>query len=92
VYIWSYEFGWKATIQTAYDIFNGDTFLSFLKEIHAKFPKCYLFMDKASPHTTDQRRYKSILKKTRTLLSQYIFQLHHHRVYGDGKSVEYSQA
>ena len=64
MYIWSYKFGWKATIQTQHDFFNGDTFLS-LKKIHAKFPKCYLFMDKASHHITDQRRYKSILKKTR---------------------------
>ena len=29
-----------------YDIFDGDTFLSFLKKVHDKFPKCYLFMDK----------------------------------------------
>lgn len=32
-----------------YDKFSG-TFLDFLKIIHTKFPKCYLFMDKASPH------------------------------------------
>jgi hypothetical protein len=31
-----------------YAKFNTDTFLDFLKEIHHKFPKCYLFMDKAS--------------------------------------------
>lgn len=33
-----------------YDKFNGDTFLDFLKTIHAKFARCYIFMDKASPH------------------------------------------
>ena len=33
-----------------YDKFNGDTFLDYLKKIHSRFPKCYLFMDKASPH------------------------------------------
>jgi transposase len=33
-----------------YDKFNGDTFLEFLKIIHSKFPRCYLFMDRASPH------------------------------------------
>src|SRR3954465_3019501 len=33
-----------------YDKLNGDTFLDYLKKIHTKFPKCYLFMDKASPH------------------------------------------
>ena len=31
------------------DNFNTETFLDFLKEIHHKFPKCYLFMDKAPP-------------------------------------------
>jgi transposase len=33
-----------------YDRFNGDAFLEFLKTIHSKFPKCHLFLDKASPH------------------------------------------
>ncbi len=34
-----------------YDKFNSDdTFLNSLKVIHARFPKCYLFMDKVSPH------------------------------------------
>ncbi len=33
-----------------YQYFNGDTFLDFLKMIHSRFPKCYLFIDKASPH------------------------------------------
>ncbi len=33
-----------------YDKFNEKTFLDFLKAIHLKFPNCYLFMDKASPH------------------------------------------
>lgn len=33
-----------------YNKFNSDTFLDFLKTIHSEFPKCYLFMDKASPH------------------------------------------
>jgi hypothetical protein len=30
-----------------YDEFNGDTFIDFLKRIHHKFTRCYLFMDKA---------------------------------------------
>ncbi len=33
-----------------YNKFNGDTFLDHLKLIHTIYPKCYLFMDKASPH------------------------------------------
>jgi hypothetical protein len=31
-----------------YAKFNTETFLDFLKIIRSKFPKCYLFMDKAS--------------------------------------------
>ena len=30
-----------------YNHFNEDTFCEFLKHIHHKFPKCYLFLDKA---------------------------------------------
>src|SRR4051795_6025169 len=33
-----------------YDKFNREIFLEFLKKIHTKFPKCYLFMDEATPH------------------------------------------
>jgi hypothetical protein len=33
-----------------YNVFNNDTFLYYLKKIHSKFPMCYLFTDKASPH------------------------------------------
>jgi hypothetical protein len=33
-----------------YDNFDEDTFLDYLKKLHAKFPKCYLFLDKAPPH------------------------------------------
>src|SRR6185437_9974654 len=45
-----------------YDKFNGETFIDYLKKIHAKFPRCYLFVDKASPH------YKS--KKVRQYFEQ----------------------
>ncbi len=41
-----------------YDEFNGDTFLEFLKKIHYKFQKCYLFMDKATPHYTCKKVIK----------------------------------
>jgi hypothetical protein len=30
--------------------FNENTFYKFLKQIHHKFPKCYLFLDKAPQH------------------------------------------
>ncbi len=31
-----------------YDKFNSNIFVDCLKKIHSKYPKCYLFMDKAS--------------------------------------------
>ena len=37
-----------------YDWFDQNTFLDYLKQIHRKFPKCYLFLDKAK-----QQHYKS---------------------------------
>jgi hypothetical protein len=40
----------KKQLFRQYAVFNGDTFLDYLKVIHAKFPKCYIFMEKASPH------------------------------------------
>ncbi len=55
-----------------YDKFNGDTFLDFLKTIHSKFPKCYLFMDKASPQYKS-KRVKEYLEQNRdALISVYI--------------------
>jgi transposase len=33
-----------------YDWFDENTFLDYLKQIHKKFPKCYLFLDKAKQH------------------------------------------
>lgn len=33
-----------------YDKFNGETFLDYLKNVHRKFGKLYLFMDKAKQH------------------------------------------
>jgi transposase len=55
-----------------YDKFNTQTFLDFLKTIHSKFPKCYLFMDKASPHYKS-RRVKDYLEENKdTLVPVYI--------------------
>jgi DDE superfamily endonuclease len=51
-----------------YERFNGDTFLDFLKIIHhSKFPKCYLFMDKASPHYRS-RKVKDYLEQNKGVL------------------------
>ena len=52
--------------------FNSDTFLDFLKIIHHKFPKCYLFMDKASPHYKS-RKVKDYLDQNKdTLIPVYL--------------------
>jgi transposase len=55
-----------------YDKFNTETFLDFLKTIHSKFPKCYLFMDKAPPHYKS-RKVKDYLEENRdTLIPVYL--------------------
>ena len=55
-----------------YNKFNTETFLDFLKEIHHKFPKCYLFMDKAPPHYKS-RRVKDYLEENKdTLIPVYL--------------------
>jgi hypothetical protein len=36
--------------------FNENTFYEFLKQIHYKFPRCYLFLDRAAaPHYKSQK-------------------------------------
>jgi transposase len=55
-----------------YDKFNGDTFLDFLKKLHTKFPKCYLFMDKASPHYNSKKVLKYFEQNKDTLIPVYL--------------------
>ena len=55
-----------------YDVFNGDTFLDYLKKIHAKFQKCYLFMDKASPHYKSKKVLKYFEENKETLIPIYL--------------------
>ena len=47
-----------------YDWFDENTFLDYLKQIHRKFPKCYLFLDKAKQHYKSKRvlEYFAIIK------------------------------
>jgi transposase len=33
-----------------YDVFNGETFLDYIKKIHRHYGKLYLFMDRAKQH------------------------------------------
>src|SRR5687768_13096147 len=55
-----------------YDKFNGDTFLDFLKVTHSKFPRCYLFMDKASPHYRSRKVKDYIEENKDTLIPVYL--------------------
>ena len=59
-----------------YERFNGDAFLKFLKTIHSRFPKCHLFMDKASPHYRSKRVIK-YLEENKDTRYQYTFPQHH---------------
>jgi len=54
------------------DKFNGEAFLDYLKKIHTKFPKCYLFMDKASPHYKSKKVLKYFEENKDTLISIYL--------------------
>jgi hypothetical protein len=56
-----------------YDVFPGDTFLEFLKKMHSKFPRCYLFMDKASPHYKSKKVQKYFEDNKDTLITVYLF-------------------
>ncbi len=55
-----------------YDRFDGDTFLDYLKLIHSKFPKCYLFIDKASPHYKSKKVVKYFIENKNTLIPVYL--------------------
>ena len=55
-----------------YDKFNGDTFLDFLKTIHHKFPRCYLFLDKASPHYKSKKVRDCFDRHKDTLIPVYL--------------------
>ena len=52
---------------------NGDTFLDYLKKLHNKFPKCYLFMDKASPHYKSKKMVIAYFEENKeTLILVYL--------------------
>ncbi len=62
----------KRQLFRQYDEFNGDTFLEFLKKIHDKFQKCYLFMDKATPHYTCKKVIKYFEDDKDALIPVYL--------------------
>jgi len=55
-----------------YDKLNGDTFLDYLKIIHSKFPRCYMFIDKASPHYKSKQVIEYFEENRDTLIPVYL--------------------
>jgi transposase len=62
----------KKQLFRQYTVFNGDTFLDYLKIIHAKFPKCYIFMEKASPHYKSKKVLEYFEENKDTPISMYL--------------------
>jgi transposase len=55
-----------------FERFNEDTFYEFLKQIHYKFPKCYLFLDKAPQHHKSRKVRKYFEEHKDTLIPVYL--------------------
>ena len=55
-----------------YERFNEDAFYEFLKQIHYKFPKCYLFLDKAPQHYKSCKVRKYFQEHKDTLIPVYL--------------------
>jgi transposase len=54
-----------------YAKFNTETFLDFLKTIHSRFLRCYLFLDKAPQHYKS-RKVKDYLKENKDSHTIYL--------------------
>ena len=58
-----------------YDWFDQNTFLDYMKHIHRKFPKCYLFLDKGKQHYRSKKVLKYFADNKDSLICfQYTFQ------------------
>jgi len=55
-----------------YHHFNEDTFFEFLKEIHHKFTRCYLFLDKAPQHHRSCKIRRYFEEHKGTLIPVYL--------------------
>jgi transposase len=55
-----------------FERFNEDTFYEFLKHVHYKFPKCYLFLDKAPQHHKSLKVRKYFEEHKDTLKPVYL--------------------
>lgn len=57
----------KRQLFRQYPAFNEDTVLTFLRLVHHKFPRCYLFLDKARQHH-HSRKVRTYLQRHRSTL------------------------
>jgi len=55
-----------------YRWFNANTFLDYLKQIHRKFPKCYLFLDKAKQHYKSKKVVQYFVDDKDSLIPVYL--------------------
>jgi hypothetical protein len=55
-----------------YNWFDENTFLDYLKHIHRKFPKCYLFLDKAKQHYKSKKVLQYFADNKDSLIPVYL--------------------
>jgi transposase len=55
-----------------YDWFDENTFLDYLIQIHRKFPKCYLFLDKAKQHYRSKKVLQYFAENKDSLIPIYL--------------------
>jgi len=55
-----------------YDWFDENIFLTYLKQIHRKFPKCYLFLDKAKQHYKSKKVLRYFADNKDSLIPVYL--------------------
>ena len=62
----------KKQLFRQYDWFDENTFLDYVKQIHRKFPKCYLFLDKAKQHHRSNKVLSYFDKHKQNLIPIYL--------------------
>ena len=55
-----------------YDNFDEDTFYEYLKQVHYKYPRCFLFLDKAPPHYKSEKVKSYFMKHKDSLIPVWI--------------------
>jgi hypothetical protein len=62
----------KQQLFRQFDWFDENTFLDYLKQVHRKFPKCYLFLDKVKQHYKSQKVLRYFDKHKQDLIPIYL--------------------